>query len=284
MGDAFAQLQGGISSKDIPKAIWSPARGNTASVKPSVVKVDMLSKKHAVGGSDPQDKKATSGTTGWAKIYNSGLTKASDKWVQMHLVNEKLGGEGYPYNLVPGRNTTNSGTMRSFESFAKKLVLENKNSVIWWETRVSYHGGASKDYPSRIDQKVGLYIFEGNKKWKKDAKHRLQNISVMNKPDFSKKPIPSLSSPSHTLFSIITYKGKSYKSIFTQTVMKRIKSEIATTGKGYNTLSEFETRMLSFVPKNLKSTRGINNWHDNLQNNIIPAIKVLHKGRKIKIR
>ncbi|TRY29844.1 DUF4157 domain-containing protein [Aliiglaciecola sp. M165] len=281
---AFAKLSGGINPGDIPEPVWSPARGNSGPARPSTVKVDKLSKGKLVAGSTPVDTSINSGVSGWKKIAQKGLTTATNKWVQMHLVNESIGGEGKPYNLVPGPNSVNSGTMRSFESVAKRFVTDNDKNVVWWKSTVSYHGGTFKPYAKSVKMEAGLYLHKGGKNWVKDNKPKIKDVSVVEKPDFSASQTPSLSSASGTQLSAIEYsggKGPFFPSIFTGTTMTRIKAVRKLSG-GFATRSAFNSAIRAYTPPDV-GARGLKNWQDTVETKVIPSIKTLHEAQKIKM-
>ena len=127
-------------------------------------------------------------------MFDAGLTTASDKWVQMHLINEKIGGEGKPYNLVPGPNAVNSGPMRAYEDTVRSLVKKPRN-VVWVETVVSYYGATFAPFASNVQMKAGLYVFKGRQsggkpKWDKLTAPKLQAAVPVPKPHLDASPVP----------------------------------------------------------------------------------------------
>ena len=245
--------------------------------------VDKLSKKKLPKGSSPEDTSVNAGVTGWPEIVAKGLTHASDKWVQMHLINAGLGGEGKPYNLVPGPNSVNSGSMRTYEDTAKRLVKKDDRNVVWLKTTVSYRSGSRADYAGSIRMEAGLYVHKGGKEWVKDAKVKLENTSPVPAPVFSEGAVPRLSAPSHTLLSSITLGNKTYQSVFTQTVVGRIKTVVKEDG-AFGTLTGFESKMKAHNFKELTTKTGRENWLFKLTAFVFPAVRELHANKKLRIR
>ncbi|MDD1608247.1 MAG: DNA/RNA non-specific endonuclease, partial [Methylococcaceae bacterium] len=78
---------------------------------------------------------------GYKEIYDAGLTTATDRWVQMHIISEKLGGSGTDFNnLVPAPNSVNTGPFRSFEHSTAALARAKSGNIknrVWVEVQVS---------------------------------------------------------------------------------------------------------------------------------------------------
>jgi hypothetical protein len=108
---------------------------------------------------------------GYKEIYDAGLTTATDKWVQMHIISAKLGGSGTDFeNLVPAPESVNTGPFRSFEhataalARAKSGALKNR---VWVEVLIS----GSKSAATALSGKAGLYFWKGKNaspKWLKN--------------------------------------------------------------------------------------------------------------------
>jgi hypothetical protein len=201
----------------------------------------------------------------------------------MHLINEGLGGEGKPYNLVPGPNSVNSGSMRTYEDTTKRLVKKDTRNVVWLKTTVSYRSGNRADYASSVRMETGLYMHKGGKEWVKDSKTKLENTSAVPAPVFSEGAVPRLSAPSHTLLSNIKFGNKSYKSVFTQTVVRRIKTVVKEDG-AFGTLTSFESKMNAHEFDEITTKPGKDKWLLRLSAFVFPAVRELHKNRKLKIR
>lgn len=157
---AFAQLSGSPpEEKDYPKSS-APTYGNPAKVKYIVGEPAAGS----ITGDWPTEKR------GYKEIWEAGLTTATDRWVQMHVISEKLGGSGTNFaNLVPAPNSVNTGPFRSFEHGTLALAKATAalpsgkvvKNVVWVEVSVS----GSKTAATGIAGKSGLYVWIG-RKWK----------------------------------------------------------------------------------------------------------------------
>lgn len=102
-------------------------------------------------------------TPGYAWIQNIGKT---NYWVNFHLVNELVGGEGLKGNLTPTSKATNSGSKwRQFEETCKK---EQSAHPVHVAVEVSYHpavGGAVSNtrdayihfFPNKISARLDSY-------------------------------------------------------------------------------------------------------------------------------
>jgi hypothetical protein len=179
VSQAFARLSGGPPKpSDYPERVIKysgpPPKRNTIQYLSGTAK----------GGSKP-GRGPDTGTTGWKKVFELGLTTASDKWVQMHVLSEVLGGEGIATNLIPAPNSVNSGPFRSFEratyDLARKKNKEIKN-VLWVDVSVSYYAG--DEYASSISGNSGLYFWRGeNTKWVKHESPSLSSKASIPRPD-----------------------------------------------------------------------------------------------------
>lgn len=180
---AFAKLGGGgLKADDYPK--------NSGPVCPSSPplsnRVEYLVDKVKKGSTPSQGP--NTGTTGWKEVYESGLTKRVDKWVQMHVITEQLGGEGNPQNLVPAPNSVNSGHFKSFERSVLQLVQKktgNVKNVVWFDVSVNYYDG--NIYAQQVSGKAGLHLFKGKKggkaEWSKDPSPVLQAQATIPSPE-----------------------------------------------------------------------------------------------------
>lgn len=107
---------------------------------------------------------------GYKEIYDAGLTTETDKWVQMHVISEKLGGSGTDMsNLVPAPNSINTGPFRSFEHGAAGLASGKSGKIknrVWVEVHVTGQRNAA----TGVLGKAGLWLWKGKtaaKKWLK---------------------------------------------------------------------------------------------------------------------
>jgi hypothetical protein len=125
---------------------------------------------------------------GYKEIYDAGLTTATDPWVQMHIISEKLGGSGTDFeNLVPAPQSVNLGPFRSFEHKAATLASGKSGKIknrVWVEVAVS--GG--KTAASGLLGKAGLWLWKGKKaapKWMKNETPSLSVSAGIPKPQLS---------------------------------------------------------------------------------------------------
>ena len=126
--------------------------------------------------------------SGYKEIYDAGLTTATDKWVQMHIISEKLGGSGTDFdNLVPAPGSINTGPFRSFEHATAALVRAKSGSIkncIWLEVTIS----GTKTAATGIKGSAGLYFWKGKKatpKWMKNETPSFTASAGIPVPQFS---------------------------------------------------------------------------------------------------
>jgi hypothetical protein len=97
----------------------------------------------------------------WQDIREAGLTKIVDRWLQMHIIADNLGGSGdLDANLIPAPNSINRGPFYAFENKTIELVGGRSNGVknrVWFSVSVS----GSKTAPTGISGKTGLYLWKG---------------------------------------------------------------------------------------------------------------------------
>jgi hypothetical protein len=157
---AFAKLAGEPPTDADYGSNTDPTYGNPA-------RVDVIvgtPKTGSITGPWPVNMK------GYKEIYDAGLTTATDRWVQMHIISEKIGGQGTNFaNLVPAPNSVNTGPFRSLEHAIPPLAKAKSGKIknrVWVEVSVS----GSKTAATGISGKVGLYLWKGKKaspKWLK---------------------------------------------------------------------------------------------------------------------
>jgi hypothetical protein len=127
---------------------------------------------------------------GYKEIYEAGLTTATDRWVQMHIISEKLGGSGTDLdNLVPAPQSVNSGPFRSFEHATAALAKAKSggiNNRVWVEVLVS----GAKRAARALTGKAGLYFWKGKKASPKWLKNEAPSFTVS-----ADIPVPQLSGP-----------------------------------------------------------------------------------------
>jgi hypothetical protein len=254
---------------DLPKKAtwgWTGGAGKSA-------KVDHLSTKTSTGGSTP------SGTTPEYDFLRSrGATSKGDKWVRMHLINEKVGGPGAPKNWVPAPNSVNTGgKVMSFETAMKNLV-EKKSSnnlpnVVWAKTRVTATHPAKPQwsnlphFPRSVAFRAGLHFIKDGA-WMKDSAAKVSENVTVPKPTVG--AIPSLSNPSHTVLSALA------STIFTSTTVAKIRQEAASGGP-YASRASFLKRMRENVePTNTR-------WQNKVPS-INSTVDTLYAAGKIKLK
>lgn len=161
LSEALAKLGGEPPTDTDYGKSTEPTYGNPAKVE-AIVDQPLPG---TATGPWPQDK------PGYQEVYERGLTKVSDKWVQMHIVSEKLGGSGTNLeNLIPAPQSINVGPFRSFEHATAKLASGKSGKIknrVWVEVLVS----GVKHAATAIIGKAGLYFWKGKKAsppWLKD--------------------------------------------------------------------------------------------------------------------
>ncbi|GAA0331778.1 hypothetical protein GCM10009087_47440 [Sphingomonas oligophenolica] len=127
---------------------------------------------------------------GYKEIYDAGLTTATDRWVQMHIISEKLGGDGTNFaNLVPAPNSVNTGPFRSFEHAIGPLAKAKSGAIknrVWVEVSVS----GSKTAATGVSGKAGLWLWKGKKaspKWMKSETASFTASAGIPKPQLGAK-------------------------------------------------------------------------------------------------
>jgi hypothetical protein len=130
---------------------------------------------------------ANTGTLGWKEVYDAKLTKATDKWVQMHVISERLGGKGIPPNLIPAPNSINTGPFRTFELSTRDLAKAKSGkikNVVWAKFDVEYSGV----YARSIRGQSGLYFWKGprkaevSQKWLKNDRYSFYSKASIPQP------------------------------------------------------------------------------------------------------
>lgn len=155
------------------------------------------------GTAPPQGR--NSGTPGWGRVFDAGLTRQSDRWVQMHVVSERLGGRGQANNLVSAPNSINTGYFRSFEAGVRNLARAAASggirNVVWLEVVVTWRSGADSDFAETIAGSAGLYAWMGSHastRWLKNRAASLSARAVIPRPNFHEQNRVSLNFSSGT--------------------------------------------------------------------------------------
>lgn len=251
------------------KANWSWTGGAGKSAK-----VELLSTKTSTGGSDPSGS-----TPEFDFLRSRGMTNAGDKWVRMHLINEKVGGTGAPKNWVPAPNSVNTGgKVMSFETAMKNLVekkaTRNLPNVVWAKSSVTSTHPAKPQwdnlphFPDRVTFRAGLhYLKDGT--WAKDSSARISEDVKVPQPKAGE--IPSLSNPSHTVLSALD------KAAFTSGTVQKIRTEAQSKRGDYASRASFIKRMTENVePSNPR-------WQKKIPI-LKSAVDQLYEAGKIKLK
>lgn len=126
---------------------------------------------------------------GWKYIQDNDLNDdSSDYWVKMHLLPDAIGGPARGKNLVPASGPgVNTPFLHGVEQYAKDalhLIHTGQEQMIWYRTRVTYHGPpVPQGFPDFIESAWGAYWENRPKRaWEKDTNPRT--------PPFSKNPDP----------------------------------------------------------------------------------------------
>lgn len=230
-----------------------PAVYNSSGPKPTSVSVVKLHDGSKRSGSKPKTGK-NSGTTGWYDIKEHNLSKISDKWVQMHIINMKFGGKGAPDNLVPGPNSVNKGAKQErFDKMVKNLLKDDK-SVIWIDAGITYRSGAVKNpkdatkmidlgqYVNTLTLEAGLHVPQGTN-WDTKSPTKVKTSITIPKPDFKnagkiKVKLNATTGTDMEASGIDVLSGKSWSS----SLRSFIKRE-----RTFNSWADFETKLTDFA-------------------------------------
>jgi hypothetical protein len=103
----------------------------------------------------PAGSKPAASPAGWSEIRDQGLTTKGQRFVQMHLINERLGGLGMANNLVPGSKANNDTHHDQVEKHIKDLVGHNPRAANAIKDRKVVHYKLTVIY--REDTKDSVY-------------------------------------------------------------------------------------------------------------------------------
>jgi hypothetical protein len=174
---------------------------------------DTHSVEHIVGDAKPGAKPAkgpNTGTPGWKEVYEAGLTTATDRWVQMHIISEQLGGKGVAANLISAPNSINTGPFRSYEHATKGLAKAKSGkikNVVWVKVDVDMAGV----YAKSIRGRSGLYFWKGSSaspKWLKNERYSFYSQAAIPAPQLDKEKVFSLNFSSGTDLAKLTGDSK----------------------------------------------------------------------------
>ncbi|WP_130733225.1 DUF4157 domain-containing protein [Flavobacterium sp. J27] len=242
ISEALKKLSGDQSKPDIAQYSYS---GN----KPSNVSVTELhNTSKNKKGSIPKNGPGT-GTTGWKEIHDNGLSKISDKWVQMHILNKNFGGPGLPENLIPGPNSVNKGAKQERFDTSVSSLLKKDSSVIWINATIDYHNGTASDkkgnavdlsmYAKNLKLEAGLNVPDGSK-WDKKSATKIKTTISLPKPNFTAKDKISLNNSTGTNMkeSGLSIFNESYSN----SLIKFIKRE-----RKFLSFADFEVKLDAFA-------------------------------------
>jgi hypothetical protein len=194
------------------------------------------------------------GTVGWDYVQTKNLsTLKGDKWVQMHLVSELLGGEAVAGNLVPAPNSVNSAWRSGVENSAKSLVdatsSNGSKNLVWLQSTVSYYSSSPDEangakFAKSVQTKAGLYMYQGKDDSKKAKFQKVDTPAfVMSaqipSPDFAAAKTVSLNSSS----------GSHLRDL--AKVDARIVNDIKR-NRPYFNIGHFESKMLATLDSRIK--------------------------------
>lgn len=248
ISSALMKLAGNPSKPT--EAEYTPA----SNTKPSNVYVNKLHNGSKREGKEPKSGPNT-GTTGWKEIHDNGLSKISNNWVQMHIINEGFGGLNDPGNLVPGPHSINKGAKQErFDKSVRSLLKTGSESVIWINANVNYHNGNTQDklgnnidlsmYAQQLQLEAGLHVPEGTN-WEKKSAAKIKTNITLPKPDFIAKDKISINNSTGTNMresGISIFDSK--KTGYADSLIRFIKRE-----RKFSTYEDFENKLTVFAKK-----------------------------------
>ncbi|WP_328869526.1 DUF4157 domain-containing protein [Streptomyces sp. NBC_00287] len=108
------------------------------------------------GGGQDANKAAWGQPPGWLDVVNRGLSEGS-RWVRMHLLPERIGGQATGNNLVPARGPeTNIKAREEIEDQAYKAIGDSE-TLIWYHSGAEFNHADWPHLPSHIYAKFGGY-------------------------------------------------------------------------------------------------------------------------------
>jgi hypothetical protein len=137
MSDLFVTLFSGPAVSDLPAPEFA---FTTTEGKASTAEVKYLS------ANRPNGSAPAASPLGWEELQAQGITRSGQRFVQMHLINERLGGLGVATNLVPGSNANNRDHHTRVEDRLKREVGDNprdagaiaRRKVVYYKVTVDY--------------------------------------------------------------------------------------------------------------------------------------------------
>lgn len=248
-------LIGGMDLVDMPrKPKW---RIEANEQHPRMASVELLSEENMPEGSRVH-KKANSGA--WEVIKEK--HKLGRFWVQMHLINEKLGGKGLAGNLIPGPKTINS-QMNTYAEAPIKYTLKQEmpknykklthphKPVMWMETSVDYynrkteHNKKSFRLAELVTVHAGFHYFDAEKKeWVKESRPVFSREFPVPLPRFEQKTLNMNTASREELLEMDLSKAKIKRKAFKDRLDKFFDSIIIERRrKNFKGLEDFNTRV-----------------------------------------
>lgn len=165
----LSQLAGASASgADLP-ALLPPMQNN---VKARSAMAEFLTRRNSAGAPNFRhgtEASAYSGATlgGWKILQASGLTTAS-RYVKMHLLPSRLGGDAVDSNLTPAPGDVNLDFSRNVEMPGWRAAATD---YVWYRTTIDYHGGnyPQNAFPSFIASEWGDYD-KSKKPWTRNQR------------------------------------------------------------------------------------------------------------------
>ncbi|GJQ22222.1 MAG: hypothetical protein HBSAPP01_00120 [Candidatus Brocadia sapporoensis] len=253
---------GDLTAKDYPEPVISPG-----GVPPTESKVEKQSSAKLKKGTPTS---GNHGTQGWSYIEDQKLSSLKgDKWVQMHLVSNTLGGNAVAGNLIPAPNSVNSAWRSGIEGATSSLLAKKADSakspasVIWLTTRVSYFGEkvSGNQFANSVSTTAGLHLYKGKKAGVADFSEKGPSSFSMSAqvplPDFTSSDKASLNTSGGTH---LREKGGISASIVND--IKR--------NRPYSDINDFEGKMLISLKSRFPDTNS-KEYRDNA--NVIKAVR-----------
>ncbi len=194
---------GDLTAKDYPEPAIAPG-----GVPPTESKVEKQSSAKLKKGTPTS---GNHGTHGWDYIKGKELSSLKgDKWVQMHLVSNTLGGNAVAGNLIPAPNSVNSAWRSGIEGATSSLLAKKADSakspasVIWLTTQVRYYEKkvSENQFADLVSTTAGLHLYKGKKNGVADFSEKGPSVFSMSAqvplPDFTSSDKASLNTSSGT--------------------------------------------------------------------------------------
>lgn len=196
------------------------------------------------------------GTHGWDYIESQKLSSLKgDKWVQMHLVSNTLGGNAVAGNLVPAPNSVNSAWRSGIEGATSSLLAKKADSakkpasVVWLTTKVSYFGEKVSVYQfaSSVSTTAGLHLYKGKKSGVADFSEKGPSVFSMS----AQIPWPNFTSSSKASLNTSSGTHLREKGGINNSIINDIKRN-----RPYSNINNFEAKMLVSLKSRFPDTNN----------------------------